>query len=372
MRQLPAAALALAAAALLVGACSGPEESERADAGAQPDASTATDCPTPPEHVEELSACQGLATDYRPRENGSADDSWAACISDDGVYHRVAESVSSIARVEAFDGIAELLWRGGKVPSAQEFVDARVLYAQDQGLDSRLQRREDVHFPADAAGRKCSEAGVPEENPERCVGPAKLLPILNDAFARGAQGESPRKQAARIEAALLWFLYVSPLSEATSCAEKPADCDSAWAYYTGGTPRKSPAGLARYVEALGPETHDRAYDGALAVRCWRNLDNETGVAGNLELRDLARAQYDQALLRGVALIARQRFTELACADGPGNEARLAFLQTLVPFLDRAAKAREPDAAALLQAEVGAAVPDVARAVGALDSLFACP
>ena len=363
--------LALFAAALFASGCSGPEGA--ADAGTlPPDGSVASDCPNPPVHEEDVSACQPLESDYRPRENGSADDGWPACISDDGAYHRIGDSVSSIARTEAFDRIADLLWRSGRVPTAGDFVDARVVYAQEQGLDSRVQRREDIHFPADASGRKCSEQGVPEQNPERCVGPARLLPILNDAFARGAQGESPRTQAARIEAALLWFLYVSPLSEATSCAEKPGDCDSAWAYYTGGTPRESPAGLARYVHALGPETHDRAHDGALAVRCWRNLDNETGAAANLELRDQARSQYDRALLRGVALIARQRFTELACSDETGTEARLAFLRTLVPFLDRAARQREPDAAAVLQVEAASAAPDVGRAVGALDALFDCP
>mgnify|MGYP000990756375 CR=1 FL=1 len=363
---------AFATLTLLVGACGNDRNDDPADAGTNPDAAVAGDCIDPPVYAEEVSSCQPLSTDYQPRVNGSADDSWPACISDDGQYHRLQESVSTIARVEAFDQIADLLWRDGKVPSAQDFVDARVLYAQDQGLDSRVQRREDVHFPADAQGRKCSDEGVPEAIPDRCVGPAKLLPVLNDAFARGAQGESPRVQAARIEAALLWFLYVSPLSEATSCAAKPADCDSAWAYYTGGTPRESPAGLAAYVDALGPETHDRAYDGALAVRCWRNLDNETGEAANLALRDQARAQYDRALLRGVALIARQRFTELDCADEAGTEARLAFLRTLVPFLDRAATEIDATAAAALQAEAAAAEPDVAKATAAIDALFACP
>lgn len=352
----------------LLAACGGASNPENPDAGPVP--ADAGDCPNPPAPTEDVSACAPLATDYQPRASGSANDSWAACISDDNTYHPIDPNISSVARVAAFDQIADLLWRDGKVPSAQDFTDARVLYAADQGLDSRVQRREDIHYPAGPG--KCSEPAVADAHPDRCAGPKKLLPILNDAFAKGSGGEAPRVNAARVEAALLWFLYLSSLSEVESCASKPADCDSCWAYYAGGTPRDQPAGFARYVRALGRETHDRAYDATLAVRCWRALDAAT-PATNLTLRNQARDQLDRATVRGIALVARQRFAELSCADADGRQARLAFLRTLVPFLDREARQRNAGLADQLAAQVAEGVePDAAKAVAAIDALFACP
>ncbi|MFZ5469627.1 MAG: hypothetical protein ACOZIN_09335 [Myxococcota bacterium] len=325
-------------------------------------------CEPAPVFSEDLSSCQSSADDYQPRVNASANDAWPPCISDDDFYHPINPSISTIGRVAAFEEIARKLWEGQRRPSAQDFVDARTLYAQDQGLDSRVQRREDIHYPAPP--QPCSTAGVPEQYPDRCVGPQKLLPVLNEAFAQGSQGESPLVQAARIEAALLWFLYVSALSEATSCAVKPQDCDSSWAYYTGGTARWAPLGLSRYVHSLGSETHQRAYDGTLAVRCWRNLDNETGAAQDLVLRDRARNQLDRAMLRGIALITRARFSELACSKGEVLEARRAFLQTLVPFLDRSARERDAASADALKAALAA--EDNPGAIAALDQLYPCP
>ncbi|WP_375770014.1 hypothetical protein NR798_03755 [Archangium gephyra] len=180
--------------------------------------------------------------------------------------------------------------------------------------------------------------------------------------------------AARIEAALLWFLYVSPLSEVTSCTNKDADCDSAWAYYTGGTPRTEPVGLARYVRELAPATHERAYDATLAVRCWRDLDRAT-PANDLELRDRARAQLDHAMQRGMAIIVRQRFQELTCTSGEAKAARWAFLKVLVPLLEREARARNPAEADVLKAQVEKLDPeavDASAAITALDRLFPCP
>lgn len=325
--------------------------------------------------TDDVSACMPLATDYQPRVNMSAGDTWPACISDDNVFHPLQMSISTVARVEAFDQIAAKLWRGGVVPSAQDFLDARVLYAQDQGLDSRVQRREDVHYPPPAGGAKCSEAGIPDQFPDRCVGPAKLLPILNDAFAAGARGEAPLLHARRIEAALVWFLYVSALSEVSTCTTKAQDCDSAWAYYSGGTARGAPAGFAAYVSGLSDPTHQRAYDATLAVRCWRNLDNEQGTAMDLMMRDRALGQLDAATVRGVALIVRDRFTALDCGDDAAEGAQLAFLQIVVPLLDRAARAVDPAKADVLKAQAAKSSPaevDVAAATAALDALFPCP
>ena len=367
--------LTLATAALLFTGCGDddPKPNGNPDAGGND-----IDCENPPVYTENVTACQPAATDYRPRDaaaNNSVTDAWPACVSDENVYTPIDPNISTVARVAAFDQIAVKLWKDGKVPTSQEFVESLDLFTQAEGLASRVQRREDIHYPPAPGGARCRDQGVPETAPDRCVGPAKLLPVLNDAFTRGAQGESPRVHAARIEAALLWFLYVSPLAEVTSCASTPKDCDSAWAYYTGGTPRAEPRGLAAYVKALGPETHERAYDGALAVRCWRNLDNETGAATNTALQQRALRQYDKALLRGTALILRQRLTELTCGNEEGSQARMAFINTLGPFFDRAARETNAARADVLKAEVektNAEDVDVDAAVAALDALFACP
>jgi hypothetical protein len=335
---------------------------------------TQGECAIRPAYTEQVAACLPRATDYQPRVEGSANDSWPACISDDNTYHRIQESISTISRVESFETIAGLLWAPGRVPSAQAFVDARVKYAEAEGLDSRVQRREDIHYPPPAKGASCRDAGIPSLYPDRCVGAAKLLPILNDAFVKGAKDEQPLVQAARIEAALVWFLYVSALSEVTSCANKQADCDSAWAYYTGGTVREAPIGLARYVKELAPETHQQAYDATLAVRCWRDLDKAVPAA-NTALQLRARTQLDTATLRGMAVIVRQRFQELACTSGEVKQARWAFLQVVVPLMDRAVRERDPAGANVLKAQVEKASPDevdVPTAVATLDALFDCP
>lgn len=325
-------------------------------------------------YSETVTGCQPLTTDYSPRNSASANDSWAACISDDDAYHRIDPNVSTIARIDAFEKMATLLWARTTPPTPQDFRDARVLYAQSEGLDSRLQRRHDIHYPAPADNAGCNTVGIPEQYPDRCVGPFTLLPILNDAFIKGANGEVPREQAARIEAALLWFLYVSPLSEITSCTTSAKDCDSAWAYYSGGAERETPRGLGRYIQSIAPETHHRAFDGILAARCWRDLDN-AATATNIALRDQARQQFDEAVIRGLALILRQRFLELTCSSGDYRAAAFAFIKVLGPLLNRAASERDANLAPSLQSQVATASPDtvdVEAAVAAIDTLFGCP
>jgi len=362
----------LAALSLSLFACPGPAPIPT-DGGVDAGTSSGTFCDPPPIFTENVSSCQAQPADYTPRVSSSSTDSWPACISDLGTYSPIEPNISTIARVISFEEIASLLWRDGGIPTPQEFIDARVAYAFDQGLDSRVQRREDEHYPA--APSPCSTVGIPAQHPDRCAGPAKLLPTLNDAFARGAQGEEPRLHAARIEAGLVWFLYLSALSEISSCTNRPRDCDSSWAYYSGGTARDAPLGLSKMVRALGRETHDRAYDAILAVRCWRNLDNETGVASDLPRRDLAFEQLDRALLRGVALVLRQRVTELNCTTLEVRDARFAFLTIVGPLLDRAARQRSTthaDTLARESARASASEVDVAALTAALDALFPCP
>ena len=354
-----------------VAACAADDPKESGDAA--PDASVEGDPCADEElaYAEDVSGCEHAPTDYEPRENGSADDAWGACISDDVTYHAIEESVSSVARVEAYVQIGDLLWRNDAI-SPHGFIDARVIYEQEEGLGSRVSRRYDPHYPAPASGG-CEDDAVAAANPEYCVGPATLQPILVAAFAAGAEGAELAENAARIEAALQWFLYVSVVKEATTCAETPDNCDSAWAYFCGGAPRSTPIGLAADIDGFAPETHDRAYDGVLAVRCWRDLDPAV-PAVDLDMQALAIGQLDFALLRGMSIVARQKLVEIGCATGDYRDAALEWLRVVVPLLDRETRMRDPDAAdGLLSAlEGGPDLVDVPWATGALDAAYPCP
>ena len=309
--------------------------------------------------------CEQAASDYVP----GAQDAWAACISDDGDYHPFDPNISTIARIAAFEKIADLLGFGeDKAPSTQDFIDARVEYSVDQGLESRVSRREDEHYPA--AAKKCQDMTAEElaMNPDRCVGPARIQPLLNAAFQDGIDGKAPALNAARIEAALLWFFYASVYKEATTCATTQADCDSHFAYYTGGEAPDQGLGLSRYTRERSTQANDFVWNGILAVRCWRDLDNPAGEAMDLARRDEARAQLDRGLLRAVALIVRQRAGALPC------DTAWETVEILGAVLDREAVARDPETAAVLRAELakGKDEIDVATFVKALDEVFPCP
>lgn len=362
--------LTLLIAVLLAAACGEDDPAGTADAAPRDDAAPPADAP--PAIDAAPSGCQPLATDYLPATPG--DDTWPACISDDNAYHRFNESISTIARVAGFESIADLLFTGA-APSAQDFTDARLIYLEENGLDSRVSRREDEHYPP--APMSCRDLS-PDDlamYPDRCVGPVQIQPILNDAFAAGQIGTEPRINAARIEAALLWFLYVSVHKEATTCTVTVADCDSHYAYYTGGEDRSGGLGFARYVRERSVEVHDRVWDGILAVRCWRDLDNPTGEAMDLAQRDRAIAQLDRAALKGVALIVRERVVQLASATGEDADVLWAFLTILGPVLDREAEVRDPTNAAVLAAEWAKTDPatvDTGAIIEALDVVFDCP
>ncbi|MFT6397887.1 MAG: hypothetical protein ACJAYU_002642 [Bradymonadia bacterium] len=309
--------------------------------------------------------CEPLLSDYSP----GADDEWPECVSDDGTYHQVEESISTIGRVAGFETIGDLLWRDG-TPSPEDFVEARDAYATGEGLDSRVQRREDEHYPSvvDAGSGetlRCRDEGVPAMDPERCVGPALILPILNDAFVAGIEGTDPEIQAARIEAALLWFFYVSTHKEATTCATAAKDCDSSYAYYSGGVDRSGGLGLAGVVRSVDSEAHDRVWDAILAVRCWRDLDDGE-EASDLDTRDRAVAQLDRALLHGVAAIVSDRFGQWEADQNPAD---LEFVRILGPVLDRAALEIGADLAAAARDAIEDGSGDLA---GALSATFPCP
>lgn len=324
------------------------------------------------DQVEQVGSpgCTALAGDYEPRENNSANDSWAACISDDNTYHPFDVNISSIARVAAFEQIRTLLSFGSMTaPGAQAFTDARIAYSLDQGLESRVSRREDEHYPPAPAACNTLTADEQAKYPDRCVGPVKIQPLLNQAFQDGQTGKDPLLSAVKIEAGLLWFLFVSVYKEARTCAKTQADCDSSWAYYTGGETRDKGLGLSKYFRARSLDAHDRVWDGSLAVRCWRDLDNPTGTATDTAMEDLATSQLDRALLRGMALIVRGRLQQLPCSPA------WASVQILGPVLDREATVRDPTKAAILRTEIAKTDPskvDIEAATDALDAIFQCP
>ena len=315
-------------------------------------------------------SCERRATDYTP----GADDEWAACISDDGEYHRIEPNISTIARVGAFEELEALLFDPTRDPSPDEFLEGRLLYQEDEGLDSRVVRRYDPHFSV-PDGTDCTVSGALESFPDYCVGPAYLGPTILSAFAAGIAGgsaEPPRVHAARIEAALHWFFAVSTFKESLTCTSTARDCDSAYAYYTGGEEARGGLGLAEAVSAVDPLAHDRAWDGLLGVRCWRDLDGGD-VATDVALRDRARAQLDRAVIDGVAALVRDRLVRACSSSGGELLYHLAFAQTLGGMLDREARVRSPSQADALRDSLSSLSSiDVARAVAAIDALFECP
>jgi hypothetical protein len=348
------------------------DASDRADAGSRDAGVTGPSCEgaslTPP-----VRACDPLATDYAIPSDS---DGWATCISDDGEYHRFFPDISTIARVAAYEEIEALLFDPTSDPERQAFLDARLIYQEPEGLDSRVVRRYDPHYTA-PSGTDCSIAGTPDAYPEYCVGPARLQPEILGGFQAGYEGTGPepaRVHAARIQAALLWFLAVSTYKESLTCTTNRADCDSAYAYYTGGEAARGGLGLAEDIESVDALAHARAWDGILAVRCWRDLD-PLDPATDVALRDRARAQYDRAVIDGVAAVVRDRLVRLCSAEGDELAYHFAFLQVLGELLDREATVRDASAATALRDELGrpsVSDVDVARALDAIDALFDCP
>lgn len=350
-----------------VGAAGGTGGAGGATTGGAGGTGGATMCASPDANIVQTdnASCMQLDTDYLPGVN----DMWQACISDDGAYHPFDVNISTIARIAAFEKMSEILgWGQGKAPTPDEFLAARVEYSVDQGLESRVSRREDEHYPA--AAKKCQDMTAEElaMNVERCVGPAQIQPLLNAAFTAGIDGKDPAINAARVEAGLLWFLYMSVYKEATTCTSVQVDCDSHYAYYTGGEAPDAGLGLSRYVRARSEQANAFVWNGVLAVRCWRDLDNPAGAAMDLDMRERARSQLDRGLLRGVALIVRQRALALPC------DAAWETVSILGKVLDRESTARDPGQAQILRDELakGKDGIDVGAFVAALDAVFPCP
>lgn len=347
-----------------------------------------TDAPTDGPPADGNPACVAAADDYTPRYMMSQTDPFPACVSDadPDMYVVINASVSTIARIAAFEQIATALFIPG-APDQQAFVDARVVYLQSNGLESRVSRREDEHYPPamNSSGMvaACNTLTMQEQMayPERCIGPLTLTPFIADAFTAGANATDPRERrlaAARIEAGLLHFLYLSVYKEAATCKATPADCDSSWAYYGGGDQRSSGKGLARYVRGLETLTHDRAFDGVLAVRCWRDLDDPAVTTDDAMfdgLRTIALGQLDRATLRAVALIVRARTVAMAAASGDDEAVHWEVIRYLARSLQREAGTRDAARAAILATELArtdATQVDETAIIGVLDAVFPCP
>lgn len=367
-------------------ACKGDDPTESVDAP-RADADL-TDAPTDGPPADGDPACVAAADDYTPRTMSSATDPFPACVSDadPDMYVVINASVSTIARIAAFEQIAAALFISG-APAQQAFVDERITYLQANGLESRVSRREDEHYPPamNAGGMvaACNTLTPAEQAayPDRCIGPLTLTPFIADAFTAGAQATDPlarRLAAARIEAGLLHFLYLSVYKEAATCRSTPADCDSSWAYYGGGDQRSGGKGLARYVRGLETLTHDRAFDGVLAVRCWRGLDDPAVTTDDAmfdPLRTIALAQLDRAALRAVALIVRARLVAMQSSTGDDQAVHWEMIRYLARSLGRETALRDAARAAILATELArtdATQVDEAAIIGVLDAVFPCP
>jgi hypothetical protein len=181
-------------------------------------------------------------------------------------------------------------------------------------------------------------------------------------------------------------MYLSVYKETNTCVTvKAADCDSAWAYYNGGQTIDAGIGIAGTLRVASQNTHERIWDGILAVRCWRDINQDNGMYPLLSTYDdetqklFAQGweQLDQALHRGFAVLIREQLVSYingACADG-GSPAAWAYLQVTGPALQREADERDAAQAATLKtlwASDAPTVPELEAGLAALDAIFPCP
>src|SRR5690606_25775031 len=140
--------------------------------------------------VHDDSACTPSARDYVP----GASDAWPACQPDDGSYPLYGDTPSSIERVTAYDTIMASL---AGTPTPEAFTQARAVYSAPEGLESRVLRREDLHYPPIPmaqwdpgvdADKQCNNATLAAAYPQRCAGPALIAPIIDSAFVAGQMG----------------------------------------------------------------------------------------------------------------------------------------------------------------------------------------
>jgi len=276
-------------------------------------------------------ATGGAPVTCAPHEMDYPSDAWPACVSDAGRYELAGESTpSSAARTAAYEQIADLLWRRSS-PSPEDFIQAELIYAEAEGLQSRVARRYDAHIEK-PEGADCSLEEASTLWPEYCVGPAVIDPLIGEAFLAGQMGEAPAVNAKRIQAGLLWFLYVSAYKEANTCASKAKDCDSHWAYTNGATQRdETPLGFAGWARRAQAQTYERLFDAHLAVRCWRDLDDAL-ISEDEALMMRAIGQLDRALDYALAQGILSELSALEDASDAQAEALKAGLSVLGPVI----------------------------------------
>lgn len=298
---------------------------------------------------------------------------WDGCQFDDGDYHLAGDTTpSSAARVAAFEEMMASLMGGA--PTSDDFIDAAFIYGEDGGLGSRVTRRYDAHTPKpEGADCKAEDAGA--QWPEYCVGPAQIEPLILGALEAGARGEDLEGNAYRVEAAALWFFYVSTYKESYTCAGAAKDCDSSWAYYGGAKQLSEQSlGLGGIIQGLDPFTHERIFEALLGVRCWRDLDSAE-QAEDAAMHERALDQLDPALDRAWASLIIDRLKRLHVATEAETRAGIwTGLQILGPVMDRAARDADPSVADQLKATFDGAADDVniAGTIEALNNLFPCP
>lgn len=334
---------------------------------------------------DELAACSPNANDYQP----GAEDSYPACATDDGSYTLIDGTPSSLARVEAYEEVLSILAGDNSVDG---FTAARAKYSEGEGLESRLQRREDLHFaeipksdwePGVDGDKQCTVPSNVAAYPGRCAGPARIAPLMNEAFAAGQTGEgTAAAHVARIEAAGLWFLYLSVYKEANTCfSGKAKDCDSAWAYYTGGFDRAGGIGFAADVRDVSTEAHAAIWDGFSAFRCIREVypADDTPAIADLDMEGQAllcsaQSQLSTALDFGLAQVVRARLEALKDLEGVEAQAAWAGLEILGPVLDRAGNERDVQSYGALEQFWTLGQPAAAgidAALQSLDAVFNC-
>lgn len=362
--------LACSAAAFTGGAC-GANDPGKTSSGSSSIPEVQTICDVN-QGVEDRAkaTCKPLMDDYTPREAASANDTWPACISDQNQYVPFGALALTIAHTKDFEEIAKRLQFGGLyAPTSNDFTIAESLYTLDGGIASTVVALEDDHYPA--APQRCQDL-TPEEQaqyPFRCTGFVRIKPILDIAFGAGKNGEDPTLNAARIESALLWYFYLITYQEANRAAIAAEAIDQAWGAYSGGQTRENPVALAKYIFDRDQEAHQRIWDGLLALRCWRDLDNPQGPAKNVELQKRALEQLDRALLHGIAAILRQR-VQLVLCEPAWDSAEL-----LGGILLRETAARDAELGTIFQEEISrrrSLLVDVERLTNAMDALFVCP
>jgi hypothetical protein len=138
-----------------------------------------------PAFAEDTTQCTVSGTDFQPRSSMPVMGPWPKCKAGDNMLHPIGSGTpSAAARVQAFDAMALRLWRNEKPISAADVLQARNDYSVMEGLGSRVGRRQDIHYAElpGSAKLSCGEAGFPEKYPDRCAGPAKLKPIIDEAF----------------------------------------------------------------------------------------------------------------------------------------------------------------------------------------------